>query len=178
MNESINLAENRSQQLEREQKFLNLTRIIAVLMLTVVALISITAFIISSQIPLLAIKQAKQSTIAEISALHTKLATYYLLKDRIGNINLLLAKRKDYTKITDAIYSKVQNDVSINGVNIEENSITLNFSSNNLLSIDKLINDLIDFSNQKKLLANLKLQSLSLDAQSQTYSLMLIGDLL
>lgn len=178
MNETINLVENRSEQLEKEQKVLKITRIIAVSMLITIALISILAFIISSQIPLLALKQAEESTISEITALHNKLATYYLLKDRISNINLLLSKRKDYTKATGAIFSKISNDITITGLSIEEDSVTLDFSSNSLLSLNKLINDLIDLSNKKTLITNIKLQSLTLNAQSQSYSLTLIGNVL
>lgn len=178
MNETINLVENRSEQLEKEQKALKITRIIAVSMLITIALISILAFIISSQIPLLALKQAEESTIAEITALHNKLATYYLLKDRISNINLLLLKRKDYTKATGTIFSKLPSDVTITGLSIEEDAVTLNFSSNSLLSLNRLINDLIDLSNQKKLITNIKLQSLNVNAQSRSYSLTLIGNVL
>ena len=178
MNESINLVENRDQQLDKEQKILKFTRVIAVCILVTIASISILAFIISSQIPLQVIKQDQSSTMSEIAALHNKLATYYLIKNRISNIGLLLNQRKDYTKVISTIFSKISSDISIDGLNIEEKSFTLNISSNSLLPINKLINDMIDLSDQKKLIANVKLQSLSLNAKSQTYSLTLIGDLL
>lgn len=177
MNESINLVENRNQQLDKEQKILQLTRVIAVCLLITIASISILAFIISSQIPLGAIKQDQSSTMSEIAALHNKLATYYLIKNRISSIGLLLNQRKDYTKVISSIFSKISSDISIDGLNIKEQSFTLNVSSNSLLPMDKLINDMIDLSDQKKLITNVKLQSLSLNAQSQTYSLTLIGDL-
>ena len=178
MNESINLVENRNQQLEKEQKVLKFIRAIAVCLLVTIALISILAFIISSQIPLLAIKQDESSTMSQIAALHNKLATYYLIKNRISNISLLLNQRKDYTKVTSEIFSKISSDTSVDGLNLEKKAITLNVSSNSLLSINKLINDMIDLSDQKKLIANVKLESLSLNVQSQTYSIALTGDLL
>lgn len=173
MSNSINLVSTKNEQIEREQKVLLAVRVIAVSMLTTVAIISISAFVIGITNPLSQIKQQENSTLSGISSLHNKLTSYYLIKDRINNISNLETTRKDYTKSMDLLLSQAGSDINVNSISIEKNVITIEFISSSLVPLNKMIDDSFAQSSKGKIIKNVKLDSLSLDAREGLYSVVL-----
>lgn len=178
MNNDINLVSSKNSQIESELRILNLLRFTAVAMLITVALVSISIFVISVQVPLADIKREETSTLTQISQLHKKLATYYLIKDRINNINTLLSTRKDYTKTINPILAKVPSDLAIDDLDVENNKIILTVSGNSLVGINNIINNLVNTSDKKKYLKDLTIDSLSLNSIIGKYSVTFTANLL
>ena len=178
MNNGINIVSNKNSQIERELRILNILRFTAVSMLVTIALSSIIIFVVSVQIPLSALRQEENSTIAQISQLHKKLATYYLIKDRINNINALMSTRKDYTKSLKPILAMVSGDLTVDDLDVEEDVITLTVSGNSLVGINTIINDLIASSESKKYISNVTISSLNLNTTAGRYSVTFEADLL
>ena len=178
MNKSINLVSNRNEQVERELLILKIIRVVSVSLLITISVVAISAFILSTQISLSKIKEEENTTLSQISALHDKLTTYYLTKDRLTNISRVLSTRRDYGKHINAILEKVPQDLGLEAISIEKEIITTNFSGVSLISINKLIDDISALGKEKKILANVKLQSLSLDVKSGKYFVFLKGEAL
>ena len=178
MNNGINIVSNKNSQIERELRILNILRFTAVSMLVTIALSSIIIFVVSVQIPLSALRQEENSTIARISQLHKKLATYYLIKDRINNINTLMSTRKDYTKSLKPVLAMVSGDLTVDDLDVEEDVITLTVSGNSLVGINTIINDLIASSESKKYISNVTISSLNLNTTAGRYSVTFEADLL
>ena len=172
-NDSINLVSTKNEQVNRELKILLFTRVIAVTLLITVATVSIIAFFLAATNPLSKIKQDENNTIASIASLHDKLTSYYLIKDRINNITNLEISRKDYTSAIDLLLSQVGSEMQITRFSVEKNIITLEVSSSSLVPLNQTIDNVLEFSRQGKVIKNVKLSSLNLNAITGQYSLVL-----
>lgn len=178
MNNNINLVSNKNSQIESELRILYILRFTAVAMLITVALTSIAIFVISVQIPLAELKREEDSTIAQISQMHKKLATYYLSKDRINNLNTLISTRKDYTKTIKPLLAKVPNNLKIDDLDVEDDKIILTVSGSSLVEINNIINDLVMLSGKMQYINNLKIDSLNLNSTQGNYAVTFKADLL
>lgn len=175
---SINLVVNRNDQLEKELKRLRIFRIIAIGSLIVVALISIIIFIINITLPIPAVRKDQQQTLSNISFLREKLVKSYLINNRIKNISDIMAKRKDYSKTFDQLLSKIPADLAIDAFEIEEGVITISISGNSLIPINDLINEVIKMGNEEKIIKNVAIEGLVLNAGIGRYILTLEADVL
>lgn len=176
MNSSINLVSIKNEALERQHKLLFVLRVSAVVLLTSIALISIIAFIITTQIPISQVKSEEASTLSSITSMSKKVSSYYLIKDRISNINSLMNKRSDFTTALDLIFSKVSDTLSVDSLSIEGNELEITLSSSNLSDINDTVNQLAQIGNTRTL-KNIKLKSLTLNASSGKYAASFTGDL-
>ncbi|OGH02544.1 MAG: hypothetical protein A2798_02805 [Candidatus Levybacteria bacterium RIFCSPHIGHO2_01_FULL_37_17] len=178
MNSSINLVSTRSDALEREQRLLLILRVIAVVLLVAIAFFSIAAFIITTQIPISKIKSEQAQTLSQISASPKKLSSYFLIKDRLNNINSLLASRMDYTASIDSVFSKIPENVTVDSMSIESRLIQIEMSSASLRSIDEVIHSLVSLGSDGKVIKSVKLESLTLNAQAGRYSVSFSAEVL
>ncbi len=170
MNSNINLVSSRNLAIEREQKILFALRATAVGLLSAIALLSIIAFIFSTQIPISKIKEEQTNTLSGITASSKKLSSYYLIKNRIDNINSLINTRQDYTKTIDLIFSKIPDSLSVESISMEKNLVEMEISGSSLVPINEAINSLLSLGKEKKIIQNVKLKSLSLNPQTSRYS--------
>ncbi len=176
MNKSVNLVSNRNEQLEKELLILKIVRVVSVSLLITISIIAVSAFVLSTQISLSRIKEEENSTLSQISALHDRLTTYYLTKDRLNNISSIILTRRDYGRQIDAILEKVPGDLSLEGIGIEKDIISVTMSGTSLVTINKFIDDVTFLGKEKKVLSNVKLESLSLDVKSGKYTVIVKGD--
>lgn len=178
MNKSINLVSNKNEQLERELLILKIVRVVAVSLLITISVVAVSAFIFSTQISISKIKEEENTTLSQISALHDRLTTYYLTKDRINNIAGIISTRRDYGKHIDAILAKVPQDLSLEGIDVEKDIISVSMSGNSLVTINKFIDDITALGKEKKVLSNVILESLSLNVKNGEYTVMVKGEAL
>lgn len=178
MNSGINLVSTHSDAIEREQKILLAIRVIAAVLLTSIALISILAFIVTTQIPLDRIKSEQSQTLNQISAHSGKLSNYFLIKDRVSNINSLLSSRTDYTRSIDSIFSVIPEDMRVESMSVEDKTIEMEVSSSSLQSIDQVINSIISMGLEGKVIKSVKLESITLNAGAGRYSVDLSAEIL
>lgn len=178
MNKSINLVSNRNEQLEKELLILKIVRVIAVSLLVTISVVAITAFIFSTQISISKIKEEENATLAQISVLHDRLTTYYLTKDRINNISGILSTRRDYSDHIDAILANAPKTLSLKGIDIEKNIISVSMSGNSLVSINEFVDNVTALGIEQKLIKNVRLQSLSLDVKKEEYMVIMKGEVL
>lgn len=169
MSKSVNLLSSKKDYLEREQTILKILRGIAVSLLISVAIISVLTFIIGAAIPISSIKQQENLTLASIATLHKKLATYEFSKDRIKNILTELSARQDLTKIINTISSNVPDGVKLNTISIENGKLSLTFTSDSLIDINMLIDNMYSLGNKKNVIKDVILESLSLNPATNSY---------
>lgn len=171
MNSSINLVSNRNEAIERERKALLALRIIAVFLLSSIAIVSILAFIITTQIPLSKIKDEQTQTLANITSSSKKLSSYFLIKDKLTNISSLTSIRSDYIKPIDLIFSKIPESLRVDGLNIEEDLIEIEISGPSLQPMDEVIKSLVAVGTEGKIIKSVKLKSLDLNSQANRYTI-------
>ena len=171
MNNNINLISNQNVELEKELRRLKKFRLISLTCLIAVSLVSVVIFVLNLTLPLDSVKKEQGATAANIATFHNKLVTYTLITDRVTNISNILSQRGNYMPQIDAVVGKVPSDVTVDQLNVETGGITLSVSSTSLLSINKFMDDIVSFSNQKKVIKDLVIQSFSLDANTGKYAL-------
>jgi Tfp pilus assembly protein PilN len=171
MNSSINLVSGKNDEVEKEQKRLRIVRIIAALSLIFVALFSILIFVINFTLPLEAVKKNQQLELANIASMHQKLAKYTILSDRISSISDIISKRNNYDARINAIYSKIPGGISVDSLDVQLGEITLGVSGPSLLSVNDLINGLIDLKDKNKIIKNINIQGLTFRPTDGVYSL-------
>lgn len=171
MSESINLISSNSVQLEKELKRLKQLRMVAVVGLVIVSLVSILIFILNFTLPLNSVKQNQQLTIANLTSMHQKLATYTLTRDRIANISKIIALRGNYVPQINEVLGKVPAELSVDSLEVQTNTLKVTISGGSLSSINKFIDDMISLGDQGKVVKNIVIQGLSFDTASGKYSL-------
>lgn len=176
MNDSINLVSGKSYQLEKELKRLKIIRIAAITSLVFVSLISISLFIITVTLPMSAVKKNQQQALSGIGTLHKKLIKHALINDRVKNIADIMKKRKNYSEISDALFSKASSDLSIDAFSVESGTVILTVSGVSLIPLNKFIDDLIILGDKGKIIKNVSIQSLILNVSTGKYSLSMQAD--
>lgn len=171
MSNGINLVSNKSEALDKEQKTLKLLKIFAVISLFAVAFLSVAVFLINFTIPISSVKKEQEQTLSQISTLSKKHAIYNLTKDRFTNISKILNSRKDYTKPLNIIFTKIPSPLVVTDIRIENGLLDMVISGNSLISINNVIESLIDFSANKKNISNLVIESLVFNPQNGEYIL-------
>lgn len=176
MNNSINLVSNRNEAIERERKVLLALRIIAVVLLSSIAIVSILAFIITTQVPLSKIKDDQTQALASIASSSKKLSSYFLIKDKLTNINSLTSIRSDYIKPIDLIFSKIPESLRVDSLNIEQDLIEIEISGSSLQPMDEVVKSLVAVGTERIIIKSVKLKSLNLNPQANRYTIAFIAE--
>ncbi len=175
MSNSINLVTLKNNQLLGEEKWLKIARASALISMIFVASIAILVFVVNLTIPIQSIRNSEQATLADIAALHNRLATYYLTKDRANNLSNIISKRKTLPTSTNEIFNLVPPELSIKSFDADAKNISIVVSGNSLLPINKFIDDVITASRKGKIIKNVSIQELSVDTKHGSYSLSING---
>lgn len=176
MDKNINLVTGKSFDLEKQLKRIRILRVLSILSLVLVLSISLILFLITFFLPISSVKQDEQQTLSNISVLHKKLVSYFLIKDRIDNISEIIDSRKNYGVVSAAILQKVPQELNVETLSIDDKTLTLVVTGTSLTSMNQVIDDLIAMSNTKKLITNLLIENLVLNTQAGKYSLSLQAD--
>jgi competence protein ComGC len=178
MNNNINLISNQNVELEKELRRLKKFRLISMICLIVVSLVSVLIFVLNLTLPLESVKKEQSATAANISLLHKKLVTYTLITDRVRNISNILSQRGNDIPQVNEILGKVPTDLSVDGLEIQTGQINISVSGTSLVPINKFIDDMISFGAKGKIIKDIIIQGLSLDASSGKYSLSMKASIL
>ena len=177
MSNSINLISNKSVELEKELRRLKKVKIAAVICLVAVVLMAVLVFVLNFTFPLDSVKKDQQLTMANLTAMNTKLTTYALTKDRVSNIANIIAQRGNFIPQTSQILSKVPSDLSVGTLEVTNGSLKITVSGASLASMNKFIDDVTILSQKKNIIQNVVVQQLSLDVKNNKYSISIQADI-
>ena len=166
MSNSINLISNKSVELEKELRRLKKVKIAAVICLVAVVLMAVLVFVLNFTFPFDSVKKDQQLTMANLTAMNTKLTTYALTKDRVSNIANIIAQRGNFIPQTNQILSKVPSDLSVGTLEVTKGSLKITVSGASLASMNKFIDDIILLGSEGKVIKNVIIEGLSLDVAS------------
>src|SRR3989344_2278216 len=107
MNTNINLLAHPDEESLKRQKRAKRLNFIAITFLVVVGGISVFLFLMTQIINPSAIVKEQQVVIEEISRSQNKQAKFFILNNRIDNIEKILQKRLELGKVTDALLAKI-----------------------------------------------------------------------
>jgi Tfp pilus assembly protein PilO len=173
MNSDINLVKK---EIRSTANRLKIIRAIALALALLVAISSTGLFLITRQNSLDSIKAEQDTLLQNISQLGQKAAKLNFLNDRIRNIENILNERKNYVDSVDMLLSGTPSNVSVVSLTLDEQDMLLTVNSSSLAAINDFLSSTITFVEEKHLLKDLTIESLS--AQSNQYTLTLKAKLL
>lgn len=166
----INLVRRES---ETSKKRVKILRIISIILAGFVVIISIVLFIINKGSSLDSIKIQQNAVLTNLTFLNEKGAKLNLLSDRLRNIERIVGIRKNYIKSVTSIIDELPSDAQASSIALDKDGILLTVSSNSLLSINKFLNSVIAISEEKHLIKDLTIESLTVGTTGIKYSLSL-----
>ena len=177
MSSSINLVSPKNEQLDKEQNRLRIVKILAFTTMALVVVVAVLVFVINLTLPIGSIKREEATTLSNISAVHKKLAQYYLVEDRVNNLANVISQRKKIPDIADALLTAIPQELSISSMQIDAKKVSLIISGSSLISMNKFIDDVIMLDSKNKIIKNIIIQQLSLDVKSGQYSISVQADI-
>lgn len=169
MNTNINLLLQTNEESRRRQKRIKRLNIIAYTLLIGIGCLSLVIFLLIQIINVSAILREQNEIIKKIAKLQNKQAKLFALNNRIGNIEKVLEKRIDLSKVTGGILAKIPSGLFIEDLEVDDKTITLTVSSTSLLEIGELINNLTDMVRKKEIINSLILNTLIFDESKNSY---------
>lgn len=173
MNNGINLLSDK-----RDAKFLTsskeplkIFRFGAIGILFLVGAFSVILSILIVLSPLPELRKEEENARNELAAFLIDMNKLAFVNNRGDSIRKILAARPSYDKKLDIIESKMDGDVSLDMLMIVKKKYTLTFSSDNLNSLDKLLNNLTEITGSSRDFFRIYLNSLSMDKEDMKFVL-------
>lgn len=157
---------------------LKILRILAIGSLLFMLSASVILFLLSQQLSPFRLKKQEKEILYNLSQLHQKEAKLFVVNDRAKSISGIIAGRHNYGLWMDVFLKQIPSDASINSMTINKDKITLTASSKSLLSINTLLNNLIELAKGKKIIKDITIDGLTADVKNGGYSLSISSDTL
>ena len=177
MNNNINLILPKDKEFVERQKKGKALNTIAIVFPILIGIISLAVFLITQAINPTAIRRQQDETINEIAKLQDKKIKFFIVKDRLGNIDSILKNRINFAENINNLLSKTISGVSLVNLDIDNKQVVLTLSSFSLKSLDEFINSLIVMVEKKDTIRSLKLDSLTFNEIENEYLISLSSDL-
>lgn len=170
MNENINLLLQTDEESKRRQRKVKRFNFIAILLLIGVGSLSLIIFLLIQIFNASSIKKEQDEIIKEISKLSNRKAKLFIVNNRVDNIEKVLQKRIDLSYVINNLLAKIPQGLFIEDLEIDDKTVIMTASSNSLLTIGELINNLTDMVRKKEIISSLTLTALAFDESKNSYA--------
>lgn len=177
MNSGINLLAQKEDVGAKEKKRIKYLRIVAGILLGIVAITIILLIIFYSQLKISSIKKEQDSAIKNISHLREKSAKLTAINDRIKNITQILKTRKDHQDLIDTILEQMSEKIKVKGIDISEEEIYIRLSSTSLYDIKVFTDKMIALARKKEVIKDLRIESFVVNVKNDEYNLLINSNL-
>ena len=177
MNTNINLLLHTDEESLRRRTRVKILNLIAVAFLIGVGGISLLTFLSTQIINPSGIKKEQNDVIKKISQFQDRQAKLFVLNNRINNIEKILEKRIDLSKVINALLAKTPGRLSIEDLEADDKTVIMTAKSTSLLAIGELINNLTDMVHKKEIISSLTLSGLVFDENKNYYQVSIKADL-
>lgn len=177
MNTNINLLLNADEETLRRKRRVKTLNFIALMFLVGVGAISLLLFFLIQIINLPGIKREQNDIREKISKLQNKQVKLGVLNNRIDNIEKILEKRINLSKVTSSLLAKTPGRLFIEDLEVDDKTVIMTGQSTSLLAIGELINNLTDMVRKKEIIKSLNLNSLMFDESRNVYQISIKSEL-
>jgi len=177
MNTNINLLLHRDEELLKQKKKVKIFNFIAVVSLIIVGLISLSIFLLIQITNSSSVKKDQDDILKRISQFQNKQLKLFILNKRVESISKVMKARKDLAKITSGLLAKIPGELFIENFEASSQTVTLTGKSSSLMVIGELINNLTNMVRNKEIIKSLTLNSLSLERDSNIYTVSMESEL-
>lgn len=171
----INLLPEKQASSGKTRRILRIFKGASIIFLGLLTLCAFVVFILKLQSPLPALKNEENALVTELDKSKEKTAKFFLLHNRLQNVQEILAKREDYSANMSEIFKRMPEGIFVDSLSITKSEILFTVSSSSLFSLDTFINDLVDATINKEIFQKITLKSLSLNQKTGKYFLSLEG---
>lgn len=177
MSNDINFLLDQKKDVAKKQGKIRTLRLVAVGILLLLGLSSVTAFLLNQNAFPSSLKEEESGLLKDVSLLHDKEAKLLLVTDRLQNISEILAQRANYSLVVNSFLKQIPQEASIERFQVGKMDFELTVSSASLISIGTTIDNLTDMAKKKEIIKDLTLESLVLDQGGGKYSAVLRANL-
>lgn len=165
----INLLGNKKEREVVTLPKIRFLRRIAIFLLAGISGASIILFLLISFSPLPDLQREEQQALSTISGAHPDIAKLFLVKDRLQGSSLLLKTRQEYDQKLLGLMEEMPPGITIEGMEMEQNAISLRVVSNSLTELDTFLTNLVKVTSEKKDYSTVTMVSLQTSDQRQVY---------
>lgn len=155
---------------------LRIFRLSAIALLFCVGALSVIISILIVFSPLPQLREEEEKARNNLSVFRLDINKLAFVNDRGDSIRQVLKSRNSYDKKLSIIKSKMPADVVFDGMTLVKKRYTLSFSSNNLSSLDELLNSIVVTTGKSRDFSKAYLTSLSVETEK--HSFVMVVDLL
>lgn len=152
---------------------LQLIRGIAIIILFGVSFLSLAISLLIAFSPLPKLKQTESELLANMTALHPKIAKQMVLSERMTQVSKVISQRSDYGKTMELLQTILPPSVRIDEVKITPKDISVRFSSTSLATIDDGIQNVRAYNDKEKAFSRVTIESVSYVLDRAVYSAMI-----
>lgn len=173
----INFLLRRDEESLKRQKRVKILNFISVMLLIGIGVMSLIIFLLIQITNVSSIKKEQEDILRKISQFQNRKTKLFVLDNRINNIQEILEKRKDLSKVTSGLLTKTPARLSIENLQIDDKVISLTAQSTSLFAIGEFINNLTDMVRKKEIISSLTLDSLVFDESKNSYQVSIKSEL-
>ncbi|MDO8583021.1 MAG: hypothetical protein Q7R51_00640 [bacterium] len=176
MSADINLLRKDEESIKRQHR-VKVFNFVAIASLIGVGILSLILFLLIQTINSPSVKKEQDDIFKKISQFQDKQAKLLVINNRIDNIEAILAGRKDLSKASSVLLTKIPARLLVESMEINDKSIVISASSPSLFVVGQFISNLTDMVRNKEIISSLVLNSLAFDSTRNTYHLSVRSDL-
>lgn len=173
MNKEINLVASKRKQSITEERTLQITQIVAIIVMVLVSVLSLLFFFLNQNSPLPQLKQQEESLISNITVLHPKIAQYLILKERLRLIDTVLSTRTSFDTAILQITQALPLSVTVSSFTLNQKTISLTLISPSLKDAETFVNAMTDKVTNKQLFKRLTIDNIIADEKSGKYTVLI-----
>lgn len=178
MNKEINLITTSKNLSSKKERSLHILQYSAVIFLVFVILSSLILFILNTNSLLVKSLQDEKVISDNLVFVKNKVVTYFLIKNRIKDINDILKTRTNFEDLILQMKNAFPLDVVINAFFIKKGTLSFVVNSTSLDSIKKISDFLADEVSKKQLFKKITINSLVVDIKTEKYIFSVDAELL
>jgi hypothetical protein len=171
MNEGINLLEpNKNSGSAISLRRIRKMRVLTIGLLFIISVSSVILFILVALSPLPALQRQEQFLRQTLSASKTSIVKLSLVNSQTDAVNRLLTQRKSFDKPIGLIQDKLSDDITVEQLQVDNDSMVITVESASLQSLDTFLNGLINYVHDKNTFSKATLVDLTTDQATNAYS--------
>ncbi len=170
MNNDINLLPSRKSPTRQDSRQLQILRMTAGGLLLIIVTLSVGLFLITALSPLPRLKEEEAALSAELDSVRDKIVRYGVTLSRLDDIDAYVTQRKKYPETLENMQGLVSEEVTVSGIKLEEQLVTLTVSSPSLQSMNDMITSLKFRSEGETLFKNFALSDLKFNGTENDYT--------
>jgi hypothetical protein len=152
----------------------DLLRTIAIFLLFLVAILSVSFFFLVLVSPLPALRIKENAKRLELRSLYSKISDLYVINDRVKGVSDIFDKRVNFDDILTLLLNKLPSGLSVDAIRSSDSEVTVDVSSLSLLTLQEYMADLVKNNQSTKNFSSITQSSLSISPNNDKVSVHLI----